>query len=75
MMSFQHLVKNCEMKFWDVVTPVMGNKGPIMKTKSFLFKLLHNKHKYLILLVAVCGSVGFLAGILIGKLIQIFPPV
>ena len=46
-----------------------------MKTKSFLFKLLHNKHKYLILLVTVCGSVGFLAGILIGKLIQIFPPV
>lgn len=70
-MSFQHFVHNCELKFWDLVTPVLGQKGPIIKINSFTSRLRLDKTRYLCLLIAIWGMVGFVAGLLIGKIIDI----
>lgn len=72
-MSFQHFVQCCEMKFWDVVTPVMGNKGPIVRIKSFTSRLKLNKTRYLLILIAIWGTVGFVTGLLFGKVIEMSP--
>ncbi len=70
-MSFQNFIQSCEMKFWDVVTPVLGHQGAIVKFNSFISSLRLDKTRYLFFLIAVCGSVGFVAGLLIGKIIEI----
>ena len=71
-MSFQHFVQNCEMSFWKFLTPVLGKKGPILKLKSFTTLLHQDKGKYLVFLVIIWGSVGFITGLLIGKLMDLF---
>lgn len=69
-MSYQRFVQNCEMKFWDIVTPVMSHNGPISKINVFASQLKQNRKHYILVLIAVWGIVGFLAGLVIGKVIE-----
>lgn len=62
-----------EMKFWDTVTPLMDVNGPILKTKKALYKTIHSKSGFLGLLILVWSAVGFTAGLLIGRVISLFP--
>ncbi len=72
-MTFQQLTKKIELKFWDVVTPLMEENGPIVKTKKFVYKTMHSRTGFFILLVFVWGAVGFVSGLLIGRLFGILP--
>jgi hypothetical protein len=72
-MALQKLTKKIEIKFWDTVTPLMEDKGPIVKTKNFLYKTIHTRFGFLCLLILVWGSVGFVSGLLIGRLLGILP--
>lgn len=72
-MTFQKLIKTIELKFWDTVTPLMEKNGPIMKTRKYFYKTIHTKTGFLILLILVWGSIGFVSGLLIGCLLGIFP--
>jgi hypothetical protein len=72
-MTFQKLTKTIEIKFWDTITPLMDAKGPIMKTRKYLYKTIHTKVGFLFLLILVWGSVGFVSGLLIGRLLGILP--
>jgi hypothetical protein len=72
-MTFHKLTKSIEIKFWDIVTPLMEEKGPIMKTRKFFYKTMHSRKGFFILLVLVWGAVGFVSGLLIGRLLGILP--
>ncbi len=66
-MNRKRLVRKMEVKFWDIVTPLMDENGPILKTKQALKKTLHTKAGFLGLLILVWSAVGFTAGMVIGK--------
>jgi hypothetical protein len=70
-MNRKRLVRKMEMKFWDTVTPLMDSDGPILKSKRFVYKTIHSKAGFM--LVLVWSAVGFVSGLLIGKVISIFP--
>lgn len=72
-MSAQKIAQKFEVKFWELITPIMSNKGPLMKVKAFFYRTLHSKPGYLIVLMVVWGAVGFVAGLLIGRVIGFFP--
>ena len=72
-MNRKRLVRKMEMKFWDTVTPLMDESGPILKTKKFLNKTLHSKTGYLGLLILVWSAIGFTAGLVIGRVISLLP--
>ncbi|MBG0788543.1 MAG: hypothetical protein H0S79_25935 [Anaerolineaceae bacterium] len=72
-MNRKRLVRKMEVKFWDIVTPLMDENGPILKTKIVLNKTLHTKAGFLGLLILVWSAVGFTAGMVIGKVISLFP--
>lgn len=72
-MNRKRLVRKLEMKFWDTVTPLMDSDGPILKSKRFVYKTIHSKAGFMGMLVLVWSAVGFVSGLLIGKVISIFP--
>jgi hypothetical protein len=51
----------------------MGSDGPILKSKRFVYKTIHSKAGFMGMLVLVWSAVGFVSGLLIGKVISIFP--
>lgn len=72
-MNRKRLIRKMEVKFWDTVTPLMDKNGPILKTRKVLSKTIHSKAGFLGILILVWSAVGFTAGLLIGKLISLFP--
>jgi hypothetical protein len=72
-MNRKRLIRKMEVKFWDTVTPLMDDNGPILKTKKVLNKTIHSKTGFLGILILVWSAVGFTAGLLIGKVISLFP--
>lgn len=72
-MNRKRLIRKMEIKFWDTVTPLMDENGPILKTKRVFSKTIHSKAGFLGMLILVWSAVGFTAGLLIGKVISIFP--
>ena len=72
-MNRKRMIRKMEVKFWDTVTPLMGENGPILKTRKAFIKTVHSKAGYLGILILVWSAVGFTAGLLIGKVISLFP--
>lgn len=72
-MNRKRLIRKMEVKFWDTVTPLMDKNGPILKTRKAFSKTIHSKAGFLGILILVWSAVGFTAGLLIGKLISLFP--
>lgn len=74
-MSIHNLTQDVEIKFWDLVINLMEEDGPITKFIEFFKSILDTKIGSLALLIIVWASVGFIAGLIIGKivsLIQVF---
>lgn len=69
MMSIHQLAQHFEIKFWDIVIPVMEEKGPLMKIISFLKQLLKTKSGFLTLLILILAIIGFFSGLILGKVI------
>ena len=74
-MSIHNLTQDAEIKFWDFAINMMAEDGPISKLIGFFRRILDTKIGSLALLIIVWASVGFIAGLIIGKivsLIQVF---
>ena len=74
-MSIHNLTQDVEIKFWDFVINMMAEDGPISKLIRFIKSILDSRVGSLALLIIVWASVGFIAGMIIGKivsLIQVF---
>lgn len=68
MMTIHKLAQNFEMKFWDIVTPFMADEGPIMKTINVINGVIKSRAGYLALLIFVWAGVGFVSGLILGRL-------
>ena len=68
-MAIHKLAQNFEMKFWDIVIPFMAEEGPIMKSINFIKGLIQTRAGFLTLLLLVWAAVGFVSGLLLGRLI------
>jgi hypothetical protein len=57
-----------ELNFWKVIIPAMEEKGLFIKLMHCLYRIIHTKMGYLLLLIIVWGAVGFTAGLLLGRI-------
>lgn len=74
-MSIQSISQHIERKFWGAVTPILEKEGPIMKTTNLFYRFIHTKVGYITLLILLWGAIGFVAGLILGRIIgyyQIF---
>ena len=67
-MTFQNVTQTIETKFWEVVTPLLNEKGPIMKLKRGFSRLIHTKAGFLTLLVLIWSAIGLLIGLILGQI-------
>ncbi len=70
-MSIHNLTQNFEMRFWHFVIDMLDEDGPIMKIIQFFKQIVDTRIGSLALLIIVWASVGFIAGLIIGKLVSI----
>lgn len=72
-MIFDKITKRAEIKFWDAITPIMAVGGPILRIRKAIYHVLHTKPGFVIILAVLWGAVGFLSGLLIGRVVGFFP--
>lgn len=70
-MSIHNLTQDFEMKFWYFVIDMLDEDGPIMKIIQFFKRIVDTRIGSLALLIIVWASVGFIAGLIIGKLVSL----
>lgn len=70
-MSLFEVTQICEMKFWNMVIPIMGKEGALMKIFRFIQKFLKSRVGYLLFLFTTFAAVGFLLGMIMGRVIWI----
>jgi hypothetical protein len=71
MVSLVELSQFVEIKFWNIVTPMMAEKGPLMKIIKTHQRILSSRAGYLMTLLIVWAAVGFLSGMVLGRIIWI----
>ncbi len=70
-MRIEKVFQGYETRFWKVVTPMMGDKGILMKIVQFFQNILKSRVGYLILLGIIWAAVGFLSGMMLGRVIYL----
>jgi hypothetical protein len=71
-MSVYRLAHNFEIKFWNAIIPVMAEEGPLMKTIRTLKQIMPTKPRNIALLIMIWAAIGFVSGVILGRLILIF---
>ncbi|MBW6465032.1 MAG: hypothetical protein K0B06_00825 [Brevefilum sp.] len=71
-MSIYRLAQNFEIKFWNAVIPVISEEGPLMKTIRSIKQIAPSKPRNIALLILVWAAIGFVSGVILGRLILIF---
>ena len=72
MMSVYRLAHHLEIKFWNAVIPVMAEEGPLMKTIRSIKQITPTKPRNIALLILIWAAIGFVSGVILGRLILIF---
>jgi hypothetical protein len=70
-MSLYEVTQICEIKFWNMVIPIMDKEGALMKIFRFIQKFLKSRVGYLLFLFTTFAAVGFLLGMVMGRVIWI----
>ena len=68
-MSFLQVTQICEIKFWNAIILIMEEEGALMKIIKFLKKLIISRIGYLLFLFFTFAAVGFLSGMILGRII------
>jgi hypothetical protein len=71
-MSIYRLAENFEIKFWNAIIPVMAEEGPLMKTIRSIKQISPSKPRNIALLILIWAAIGFVSGVILGRLILIF---
>lgn len=61
-----------EIKFWTAITPIMTDEGFLMKMMRATKQAIHNKALNIAVLILVWAAIGFVTGMIIGRLIFMF---
>jgi hypothetical protein len=69
----KHFSQTVEIKFWDTAITLLESKGPILAVKNWFYGIIHTKPGFLTLMILLWSAIGFVAGLLIGRIISLFP--
>jgi len=61
-----------ELKFWTMVIRLMEEDGILMKTTGLIKRVVHTKVGLLIFLFFVLSMIGFLSGLILGRVFLFF---
>lgn len=68
-MTIANIAQRLEIKIWNIMIPVMDEKGALMKVISIIKHVYQSKPGYLILLIFVWAKIGFVSGLIFGRII------
>ena len=68
-MTIYRLAQNLEIKFWNLIIPVMEEEGPLMKTIRSVKRVSREKHNLIAVLILIWAAIGFITGMIIGRVI------
>ena len=60
-----------ELRFWDIVTIIAQEEGPLMKLVNKSKEMKRSRFGTLLILILVWATVGFTVGLIFGKLISL----
>ncbi len=63
------VVQLLELNLWELLILFLQEEGPIMKFVQWLKKVMQTKSGYLAVLLVVWSSIGFVSGLVIGRII------
>lgn len=70
-MTIYQITQGIEIKFWNVITPFMSEEGVLMKTIRAAKRQTERKPINTALLILIWAAIGFVSGMLIGRIIII----
>lgn len=70
-MTIYKMAQNLEIQFWNAIILVMTNEGLLMKTIRATKRGVHRKAINTAVLILIWAAIGFVSGMLIGRIILI----
>ena len=70
-MTIYRITQGIEIKFWNIITPMMSDEGVLMKTIRSSKGGVLGKPLNIALLILIWAAIGFVSGMLIGRIIVI----
>jgi hypothetical protein len=70
-MTINQMTQNMEIRFWTLIIPFMEEKGPLMKTIRAAKRVSHEKPGLIALLILVWAAIGFVSGIILGRIFML----
>lgn len=68
-MLLLNLVQAFELDFWKLIILLLQEEGPVMKIAKWVKKIIRSKSGHLTLLLVIWSVVGFIGGLVIGRII------
>jgi hypothetical protein len=68
-MAMMKVIQMLEVNFWELFILTFQEEGPIMKLISSLKRMMRTKAGYLAILIIVWSGIGFLIGLVLGRVI------
>ena len=73
-MSLHKITQKMEIKFWDAVIPCLKDDGFLMNGIKRFYDFLHTKAGYLCLMILLWSAIGFVSGLILGRIIGFYYP-
>jgi hypothetical protein len=70
-MTIYRITQGIEIKFWNIITPMMSDEGVLMKTIRSTKRGVRGQPLNIALLILIWAAIGFVSGMLIGRIILI----
>lgn len=68
-MNLLDVVQLLELNFWELLTLLFREEGPVMKIVLWVRRVMQTKAGYLTVLMVVWSAIGFLIGLVLGRII------
>lgn len=68
-MTVDRFTQSLEIKFWNVIIPVIENEGLLMKGLQSMKRRFFTKQSQIAFLVLVWSAIGFVSGMIIGRVL------
>ena len=68
-MTFMSVMLLLEINFWNLIILMFKEEGPIMRIVQWLRRVMQTKVGLLNVLIVVWSGVGFLIGLVLGRII------
>jgi hypothetical protein len=68
-MALLKVIQLLEINFWSLLILLLQEKGPLMKIVHWLRQVMQTKSGYLTVLIFVWSGIGFVFGLVLGRII------